>query len=82
MEIYKSKVHNIAGNDKEKIICNIEFILSKGRFKNDVTAKNENEIFWPPLSPFVIIFGLPPPSHDTGENGDKLSTSKWLEKNL
>ena len=36
----------------------------------------------PPLSPFVTIFGLPPPSHVTGANGDKLFTSKWLEKKL
>ena len=35
----------------------------------------------PPLSPFVTIFGLPPPSHVTGANGDKLLPVNGSRKN-
>ena len=34
----------------------------------------------PPMSSFVTIFGLPPPSHFTGVNGDKLLTVNGWRK--
>ena len=36
----------------------------------------------PPMSPFVAIFGLPPPSPVTGANGDKLLTVKMAGEKL
>ena len=36
----------------------------------------------PPLSPFVTIFGLPPPSQVTGANGDKLFTRKMAREKI
>ena len=53
--------------------------LIRGRSKMTSAQKLTPPL--PPLSPFVTIFGLPPPSHVTGVNGDKLLAVKgWRKK--